>query len=175
MKRVLVLVLTCIVLSSSTAASQTRKRSPSKRASVSASYAEKAQVEVRAGRERIATQIKALTQFLYLLGGISKGIETAEQVNRYREESSLAISAEQIERNKAKVKDSIANLRVGLGQLEASFRSNPALQSYYPNLSGVARIGQMAESQAAASNFDQAGRSLIAAVNKLADALVALR
>ena len=66
-------------------------------------------------------------------------------------------------------------MRTGLDQLESSFRLNPVLQSYYPNLAGVAKLGQTAESQAATNNFDQAGRSLIAAVNKLADAMVALR
>lgn len=176
MKRTLILVLACILLLSSTADSQTRKRSPAKRsARASVSFAEKQQAEVRAGRERIAAQIKTLTQFLYLFGGISKGIETAEQVNRNREDSSVGLSVEQIERNKAKVKESIRNVRAGLDQLESSFRLNPVLQSYYPNLAGVARIGQTAESQAAANSFDQAGRSLITAVSKLADALVAFR
>lgn len=172
MKRVLVLV--CIVVFSSPAASQTSKRSTTKR-SASASYAQKQVAEVRAGRERIASQIKALTQFLYLFGSISKAIETAEQVNRNREDSSVGMSVERIEQNKAKVKDSIRNVRVGLDQLEASFRNNAALHSFYPNLAGVGRIGQTAESQAATNNFDQAGRTLITAVNKLADALATMR
>src|SRR4029077_15261786 len=90
------------------------------------------------GREEIATQIKALTQFLYLLGGISKSIETAEQVNRSHEQSSAGMSAEQIEQSKAKLKASIKSVRAGLDQLESSFRLNPVLQSYYPNLTGVA-------------------------------------
>lgn len=174
MKRVLVLV--CIVVFSSNAASQTKKRSTAKRsAAASASYAQKQLAEVRAGRERIASQIKTLTQFLYLLGSIAKSIETAEQVNRNREESSVGMSAERIEQNKAKVKDSIRNVRAGLDQLEASFRYNVALHSYYPSLAGVTRIGQTAESQAAANNFDQAGRTLITSVSKLADALAAMR
>lgn len=174
MKRVLVLV--CIVVLSSPAASQTRKRNTAKRsARASAAYAEKQLAEVRAGRERLASQIKALTQFLYLLGGISKSIETAEQVNRNREESSVGMSAERIEQNRTKVKDSIRNVRAGLDQLEASFRYNAALHSYYPNLAGVTRIGQTAESQASANNFDQSGRTLITAVNKLADVLATMR
>ncbi|HSF24781.1 MAG TPA: hypothetical protein VLE20_11190 [Blastocatellia bacterium] len=174
MKRVLVLVF--IVVFSVTAASQTRKRSSTKRgAQPSASFAQKEQAEVRAGRERIASQIKTLTQFLYLFGSISKTIETAEQINRNREDSSAGMSAERIEQNKAKVKDSIRNVRVGLDQLEASFRNNAALHTYYPNLAGVARIGQTAESQAAANNLDQAGRTLITAVNKLADVLAGMR
>jgi hypothetical protein len=182
-KRALILSLACILLASVPASSQTRRRSPSRRSAraLAASAQQKQQqqqqqqTEVRAGRERIATQIKALSQFLYLLGGISKGIETAEQANRNHEESSVALPVGQIERNKIRVKDSIKTVRAGLDQLEASFRSNAALQGYYPNLAGVARIGQMAESQAASNNFDQAGRSLITAVNKLTDALAALR
>jgi hypothetical protein len=155
-------------------ASQTRRRSTQKRTS-GPTFAEKQQAEIQSGREQIAAQIKALTQFLYLFGGISKGIETAERANTTREGSSAGMPAEQIAQSKSKVKDSIASVRVGLDQLESSFRLNPVLQSYYPNLAGVARLAQTAESQAAANSFDQAGRSLLAAVNKLADALVALR
>jgi len=174
LKRVVVLVLSCIVLSSVAAPSQTRRRSTPKRTS-GPTFAEKQQAEIQSGREQIAAQIKALTQFLYLFGGISKGIETAERANTSREGSTAGIPAEQIAQSKTKVKDSIASVRVGLDQLESSFRLNPVLQSYYPNLAGVARLAQTAESQAAANSFDQAGRSLLAAVNKLADALVALR
>jgi hypothetical protein len=174
LKRVVVLVLSCIVLSSVAAPSQTRRRSTQKRTS-GPTFAEKQQAEIQSGREQIAAQIKALTQFLYLFGGISKGIETAERANTSREGSTAGIPAEQIAQSKTKVKDSIASVRVGLDQLESSFRLNPVLQSYYPNLAGVARLAQTAESQAAANSFDQAGRSLLAAVNKLADALVALR
>jgi hypothetical protein len=176
LRRIFTFIVACIVLSSCVlATSQTRRRSTQKRPGASASFAEKQQAEIRAGRERIASQIKALTQFLYLFGGISKSLETAEQVNRSHEESSAGMSAERIEQSKAKLKASIEGVRAGLDQLESSFRLNPVLQSYYPNLAGVAALGQTAENQAEANNFDQAGRSLITAVNKLADVLVALR
>ncbi len=122
---------------------------------------------------RIAVQIKALTQFLYLLGGISKTIESAEQATRNREPSQL--TPEQIEQTKVKIKESVRNVRVGLDELERGFRFNPALTTFYPYLSGVAVIGKTAENQAAGNNFDESGRSLIRAVNKLTDALVAMR
>ena len=173
MKRVIVLVLSCIVLSSVAAPSQTRRRSPQKRTS-GPTFAEKQQAELQSGREQIAAQIKALTQFLYLFGGISKGIETAERASTTREGSSAGMPAEQIAQSKSKVKDSIASVRTGLVKLESSFSLNPVLQTYYPKLAGVAKLAQEAESQASAGNFDQAGRSLIASVNKLTDALVAL-
>jgi len=115
-----------------------------------------------------------LSQFLYLLAGVSKGIETAEQANRSGDSSYLAMPSDQIERNKAKVKDSIKNVRVGLEQLEASFRSNPALTNYYSSVAGVVKLAQSAEGQAAANHLDEAGRSLIKVVGQLTDALVAL-
>ena len=175
MKKVsIVAVLGLLMFSSLSASSQTRRRTPQKRVPTS-TFAEKQQAEIKSGREQIAAQIKTLTQFLYLFGGISKSIETAEQVNRNHEETSVGMQEDRIEQNKAKLKASIHSVRAGLDQLEASFRLNPVLQTYYPTLAGVARLGQTAETQAASNSFDQAGRSLITAVNKLADTLVALR
>jgi hypothetical protein len=170
------LVLVVLVLSAADAKTQRRRRSAPKKKPVSTTpYAQKQQAEIQAGRYRIASQIKTLTQFLYLLGSISKGIETAEHANRIHEDSSVAITTEQIERNKSRVKDSIHNVRLGLDQLETSFRINPVLTNYYATLAGVGKIGQTAENQAAANRFEEAGRSLLTAVNKLADALVTLR
>ena len=177
MKRSLILALTCLVFLSSVIASQTHRPGASKGGGNTStpSYSDKEQAEVRAGRERIAAQIKVLTQFLYLFGGVSNGIESAEVANRNREKSSVALSAAQLEQNKAKMIDSIRKVRAGLEGLESSFRFNQALQRYASSLAGLSRLGQTAESQAVSSNFDQAGRSLITAVNKLADALASLR
>jgi hypothetical protein len=176
LKRAFALAVACIVLSSLSATAQTRRRTPPKgNRPASTTFEEKRQAEIRAGRQQIAAQIKALSQFLFLFGNISKGIETAEQVHRNREQTSVGMPPERIEQSKTKLKESIKSVRTGLEQLELSFRLNPVLQSYYPNLAGVAKLAQTAESQAAANTFDQSGRSLLAAVNKLTDALVALR
>lgn len=173
LKRVFILGLAWLVLLSVPAASQTKRRSTQKKPSTT--FVEKQQAEVRAGREQIAAQVKTLSQFLYLFGGISKSLEIADRAKNIREESVAGMSPEQISQSKAKVKASIASVRTGLEQIESSFRLNPVLQSYYVNLAGVSKIAQTAETQAAAGDFDQAGRSLIAAVNKLTDALIALR
>lgn len=175
MKRAFTLSLVCLILTSVTSISQTRRRTPPKRITPKTTFEEKRQAEIRAGREQIAAQIKGLTQFLFLFGNISKGIETAELVNQKREQTSVGMPPERIEQSKAKLKESIRTVRTKLDQLESSFRLNPVLQAYYPNLAGVAKLGQTAETQAAANTFDQSGRTLIAAVNKLADALVMLR
>jgi hypothetical protein len=173
LKRAFVLGLAWLVLLSVPAASQTKRRSTQKKPTTS--FAEKQQAEMRAGREQIAAQVKTLTQFLFLFGGISKGIEIADRAKNVRQESVAGMSPEQISQSMAKVKASIASVRTGLEQLESGFRLNPVLQSYYPSLAGVSKLAQTAETQAAASNFDQAGRSLIAVVTKLTDALVTLR
>lgn len=173
LKRAFVLALAFLVLLSIPSYSQTKRRGPQKKSKTS--FAEKQQAEIRAGREQIAAQIKNLTQFLYLFGGISKGVEIAERAKSNRDESIAAMSPEQIGQTKAKMRESIGSVRAGLERLESSFRLNPVLQSYYPSLAGVARIAQTAETQAAAGSFDQAGRSLIATVNKLTDALISVR
>lgn len=172
MKKLLVLALAFVVIWSDAGLSQTKRRSSQKKPT---SFAEKQQAEMQAGREQIATQLKTLTQFLYLFGGIAKSIEIAERAKNNRDESVAGMSPQQIEQTKVKVRDSIAGVRVGLAHLESSFRLNPVLQSHYASLAGVAGIAQTAETQAAAGKLDEAGRALIAAVSKLTDALIALR
>ena len=174
MKKAFVLALVCLILSPALAFAQRRRPQRPRRSAPAARVVDKpTPAEIQAARERVAAQIKVLSQFLYLLGGITKGIESADVASRNREASTFAI--EQNERNKAKVKDSLRNVREGLDKLETDLRSNPKLRSYYPYVSGLARIGEMAESQAAANRFDEAGRSLIKAVNQLTDALAAIR
>lgn len=175
LKRAFILILMYVVLLNSPATSQTRKRSVPRRSNANAKKpaASKPTPEMQAGRDRLAGQIKTLTQFLYLLGGITKGIEAADLATRNREASSASI--EQNERNKTRVRESIRNVRDGLDKLERDFRSDAGLKTYYQYLAGVAAIAETAENQAAANRFDEAGRSLLKAVNQLADALAAMR
>jgi hypothetical protein len=59
--------------------------------------------------------------------------------------------------------------------LEVNFRSTPALQPYYTKLVGSASGAANAEAQAAAGKFDDAGRTLVTVVGRLADVLVSMR
>jgi hypothetical protein len=172
LRRTLILVLACLITVPSTIESaQTRRRSAPKR-TVKKADAEKSSAEVKAGRERVAAQIKTLTYFLYLLGGIAKEVESADKATRNSEASPVTI--EQNERNKTKVKESIRNVREGLDKLETDFRSAPQLRNYYKYLAGVTVTSEAAENQAAGNRFDEAGRSLLKAVGQLADALAAM-
>ena len=174
MRKASVLILASVILLSTTASSQTRRRPARRGAPASKAATEKTSAEVLEARGRVAAQIKTLSQFLYLYGGIAKGIESADQASRSGEASQVA--SQQNERTKARVKESIRNVRDGLDKLEADIRfGSAAVKNYYPHISGVARTAEMAESQAAANRFDEAGRSLLKAVNQLADALSAMR
>jgi hypothetical protein len=170
-----ILVLVCLLLLAGTALSQTRSRStkrsaPAAKTTVTA--AEQAVALARtAGATKVADQIKNLTRFLYLLGGVAKGIE---EFDARRSEASPA-ALQKNDQNKASVKTSLENVRVGLDQLEIHFRSTPGLEGYYLKLAGSASGAATAESQAAAGRFDQAGRTLLGVVNRLTDVLVAMR
>jgi hypothetical protein len=150
---------------------QTRKRTTTKSSRTSA--APKASEAQRAGAARVAEQIKILTRFIYLLGGVAKGLEGVDDAAR-RNEASQAI-VDQAKQNKASVRASIQSVREGLDKLEIDFRTTPELQRYYIKLAGVAAGAAKAEDLAAANQFDKAGRTLLEVVNQLTDVLLEIR
>jgi hypothetical protein len=175
LKRACLLFLACLILLPAVAAdAQAQKRRPtSKKSKTTAAGKAAALPEVRLGAERVAEQIKVLSKFLYLLGGVAKGIEAADAA-AHRGEASQAV-LDQTQRNKATVRSSIQNLREVLDQLEIDFRLKPELQPYYTKLAGVAQGAATAEDEAAANQFDRAGRTLLTVINRLADVVVEMR
>lgn len=171
MKRITALLIATIFLSTATAFSQTRKRTT--RPPTRVTRTTKPSNAQQAGATRVADQIKNLTRFLYLLGGVAKGIEAVDDAAR-RNEASPAV-VEQAKRNKDTVRTSIQSVREGLDALEIHFRTTPELQRYYIKLAGVASGAATAEEQAAANQFDRAGRSLLDVVNRLTDVLLEMR
>jgi hypothetical protein len=120
------------------------------------------------GATKIANQIKNLTTFLYLLGGVAKNLEALDAAAKAGQASPTT------ERNKAQLKASFEDFRVGLDQLEIYFRNTPGLQPYYVKLVGSAAGAADAEADAAAGHFDQAGRKLLGVVSRLTDVLVVM-
>jgi hypothetical protein len=178
MRRTAIFAIACLLIVPDAAFSQTRSRTTSRRTPQSSKArkgsAQQATAEVRAdGAERVGNQIKNLSRFLYLLGGIAKGIEQVDEAARRNEASPTAVR--QNDQNKATVKSSLRNVREGLDQLEIHFRSTPELEGYYLKLAGSAADAATAEDQAAAGHFDQAGRTLLGVVNRLTDVLLAMR
>lgn len=169
MKRTTLFLLVATILLPTTTLGQTRSRRTPPARSTTTSLADKRTV----GAGRVADQIKTLTRFIYVLGGVAKGLEGVDDAAR-RNEASPAI-LDQAKQNKLTVRASIRKVREGLDQLESEFSSSMELRRYYTRLAGVASGAAAAEEQAAANQFDRAGRSLIDVVNRLTDVLLEMR
>jgi hypothetical protein len=172
MNRLLLIAAACLILPATTV-SQTRNRSTSRQKPTATSTTAQA-AEIRmAGGTKVAEQIKILTRFIYVLGGVAKGIEQIDEAARKNEASPAAL--QQNEQNKSTVKTSLRNVREGLDALEIYFRATPGLQSYYLKLAGSASGAADAEAQAAGGRFDQSGRTLLGVVNRLTDVLLIMQ
>ena len=167
-----ILILASILLLATAAPAQTRKRTtrsaPKTTKPTEAQAAAAAAVKTD-GATKVASQIKNLTTFLYLLGGVARSIETLDAAAKTGQPSPT------IEKSKAQLRQSFTDFRVGLDALEVHFRSTPELQPYYTRLVGSASGAADAEAQATAGKFNDAGRTLISVVGRLADVLVAMR
>jgi len=173
LRLIAIAVLTTIFVISGNALGQTRRRSTSSKPSTATATAQKtAQVRTQ-GATRVAEQIKLLTKFTYLLGGINSGIAAADEEIRRNQATPQQVQTNQ--QSKARVKQSIQGFREGLDKLEIDFRATPELQPFYIKLAGVAAGAATAEEQATANQFDAAGRSLLNVINRLADVLVIMR
>jgi hypothetical protein len=170
LKRATILALVFALFLPLTAMSQTRRRTS--RRAPAATKPQAASV-VHDGAMEVANQIKILTRFIYVLGGVARGIEQTEAAVR-RNEASPAIVT-QLQKDKASVKQSLQGVREGLDKLEVRFRSTPDLNRYYTDLVGSAAGAANAEDQAAAGHLDQAGRSLLGVVNRLTDVLLEMK
>jgi hypothetical protein len=172
LQRTLIILTATILLTSSSAFSQSRTRST--RSKTPAPSATQRVSEVRtAGATKVAEQIKFLSRFMYLLGGVTSGIAQVDEAVRRNEASPAVI--QQNQQSKATLKSSIAGFRETLDKLEIEFRTTPELQPYYIKLAGVAAGAATAEQQAAANQFDASGRTLLNVINRLTDVLVVMR
>ena len=174
MNRIVIMAFACLLILPVTTLAQTRSRTTRRGTQSAKPSAQQAIAEAKTtGATKVADQIKNLTRFVYLLGGVAKGIEQVDEAARKNEASPTAL--QQNEQNKATVKTSLRNVREGLDQLEIYFRGTPGLLDYYLKLAGSASGAATAEDQAAAGHFDQAGRTLLGVVNRLTDVLLEMR
>jgi hypothetical protein len=161
-----ILCMLALVVISPVTLAQTRKRTAKK--PVSTVPAKSA--TVRAGATQVANQVKNLTRYIYLLGGVAKGLEAADAAAARKEAPPQII--EQTNKNKDMVRATLRDIRAGLDKLETDFRGTPDLNRYYIRLAGSAAGAAAAEEQAAANQFDRAGRTLLDVLNRLTDVLV---
>jgi hypothetical protein len=173
LQRLTLALLAAFILSPATTLAQTRKRTTTKSKSSPTAATQRANEVRTVGATRVADQIKFLTKFIYLLGGVQANIASVDESVRRKE--APATMAQKNEQNKTAVKSSITGFRDSLDKLEIDFRTTPELQPYYIKLAGVAAGAADAEALAATNQFDQSGRKLLDVVNHLADVLVAMR
>lgn len=172
-KRIATASLVAIFIVPAAAVGQTRRRSSGSRTSSTAAATQRVTQARTAGAQRVADQIKLMTRFVYLLGGVTSGIAAVDEAAKRNEATPELLQKNQ--QNKATVKTSIQGFREGLDKLEIDFRNQPELQPFYIKLAGSAAGAATAEDQAAANQFDAAGRSLLNVISRLADVLVIMR
>ncbi len=119
--------------------------------------------------QKVSNQVMNVTKFLYLLGGIAKGIEDIDKDSKANR-SALDMNAA----NKKGVVQTIRNLRAGLAALEVDFRTKPLLRKYLLKIDGITGLSAQAEDLAVAGRFSESGRPLVTVVEKLSDTLVAM-
>ena len=173
MKRIATTLLLALLLAPSSAFGQTRNRSSRQKPAPAPTQTQRV-VQVRTqGATKVADQIKFLTRFIYLLGGVASGIAAVDEAARRNEAPPALLQKNQ--QSKATVKTSITGFRESLDKLEIEFRNTPELQPYYIKLAGVAAGAATAEEQAAANQFDASGRTLLNVINRLTDVLLLMR
>ena len=173
MKRIAITLLLTLLLAPSSAFGQTRNRSSRQKPTSTAAATQRLAQARTAGATRVADQIKFLTRFIYLLGGVTSGIAAVDEAARRNEATPAIVQKNQA--SKAQVRTSIQGFREALDKLEIDFRTQPELQPYYIKLAGVASGAATAEEQAAANQFDASGRTLLNVINRLTDVLLLMR
>ena len=172
LKRIAIASLVVTLIVPAAALGQTRSRTSRSKPAAKATPAP-ASTARTAGATRVADQIKLMTRFIYLLGGVTSGIAQVDEAVRRNEASPQLVQSNQ--QSKERVKASIQDFKVGLDKLETDFRATPELQPYYIKLAGSAAGAATAEEQAASNQFDAAGRSLLNVINRLTDVLLGMR
>lgn len=166
-----VVIALCLFALVTVAAAQRKPaRKPAPKPVPKATPAPVTPLAVKQQSEKVAIQIKNLTRFIYVLGGVAKTIEDIDKDPR-------ASANAKTQNNAAKqtVLQSIRNVRAGVVQLEGEFHAKPELRKYIPFIQGAAEMSGIAEDQAVGGQYSNAGKTMLEVVGKLTDALQNLR
>jgi hypothetical protein len=166
LKRALLFAFVCLVCSPLAVSAQNRKRTVPKKTTTTTTTQPSA-ASVRADKEQVGNHIKNLTRFIYLLGGVAKGIEEVDAAAKQGQVSQATINTE-----KGKLVASIANWRIAMDDLEITFRTKTQLQKFFPKVSGVGQVAATAEDQARAGRFSQSGQTLLQVISRLTDVML---
>ena len=129
-------------------------------------------LEIKQGAEKVSIQVKNVSKFIYVLGGVASGFEIFDKEVKTGKLSKAVV--DQKNKEKQAVITSIRNLKAGLAELEVQFRTKPALKPYLLQIQGITDLTTQSEDLAAAGRFTDSGRVLLVVIEKLADTLTAM-
>lgn len=116
---------------------------------------------------QVAEQLKLVTRFVYLYGKIANGLEFADEKTKTGE-TKPEVTAKNQQAARAVVA-SISGLKAGIDKVALTLKADDRLQVHYLKLTSATDAISNAEQLAAAGRFDEAGKALVVAVEKLAD------
>ena len=165
-------ILACFLCLTFSAQAQKRKPAPRKSKAKAVVTSTANTVELKAGADKVSTQIKNVSKFIYVLGGVARVIEDLDQDIVAGKASRNAGDLNR--KNKQSVITTMRNLRAGLAALEIEFRTKPALKNYLFQIQGISDMSGVAEDQATDGQLTESGKTLLMVVEKLSDTLAAL-
>ncbi|HEY8459217.1 MAG TPA: hypothetical protein VIM99_02495 [Blastocatellia bacterium] len=129
--------------------------------------------DMRSEAAQVAAQIKNVSNFIYVYGKVVNSLQIAEEQMKNDQVSPEAQARNQ--ENKDKLITSMNKLRSGLENLASGFEGNQRMQVQYLKLAYATEASFDAERLAAAGRYEEAGRSLVAVVERLTDAIISMR
>lgn len=162
----------CLLCFISSAQAQKRKKNTTKKTPVVETTTTTNISEIKIGAEKVSTQIKNVSKFVFVLGDVARVIEDLDREIAAGKASRNA--GDLNAKNKQSVITTIKNLRAGLAALEIEFRTKPGLKTYLPQIQGITDMTGVAEDQAATGKMTDSGKTLLIVIEKLSDTLAAL-
>src|SRR5689334_398634 len=127
-KRITTASLAVVLMVPAAALGQTRGRSSRQRPAPKTTAAQTTSATRTAGATRVADQIKLMTKFMYLLGGITSGIAAVDEAVRRNEATPQVVQDNQT--HKARENRSIQDLREGLDKQDIPLSGTTPIHSY---------------------------------------------
>lgn len=166
------LVLAILLTFAASADAQRKKKPVTRKPATTTTTTTTSPLEVRQAADKVSIQIKNVTKFIYVLGGVARGLEDADKDAKAGKLSKAATDTNN--QYKQKVITSIRDLKAGLAALETEFNSKPALKTYVLQLQGITNLATQSEDLATSGRFADSGKFLLSVVEKLSDTLVAM-
>jgi hypothetical protein len=129
--------------------------------------------DMRAEAAKVAEQIKYVSNFIYIYGKVVNGLQIADEQMKNNQASPEAKATNQ--ENKDKLIISMNRLRAGLEGLASGFEGNQRMQVQYLKLAYATEASFEAERLAVAGRYEEAGKSLVAVVERLTDAIISMK